>query len=325
ELGSQDVVVPVSLVASAHALTVRTTPPDATVSLEDPHRPFTQGMKLSPGEYVVSARAEGYKDSRQRVRISGSAATVNLALEKLPPPPPPAPAAHKVGDTWREPTTGMEFVWVAGGCYMMGSNDGDSDEKPVHEVCVGGFWLGKYEVTQAEWKALMGSNPSHFKGDRNPVEMVSWDDAQSFIRKLNSSGNGRFRLPTEAEWEYAARSGGKNEKYAGGNDVGRVAWYDGNSGRRTHPVGGKAPNGLGLYDMSGNVWEWCEDWYDKDAYSKHANSNPISNNHASGTRVLRGGCWYSYPSDVRSANRIRSFPGSRSSSFGFRVVRLPQE
>ena len=137
----------------------------------------------------------------------------------------------------------MEFVWVPGGCYRMGSNSGEDDEQPVHEVCVDGFWLGKYEVTQAEWQRVMGNNPSHFKGDRNPVEIVSWDDAQEFIKRLNAKGNGTFRLPTEAEWEYAARSGGKDEKYAGGNDVDRVAWYKSNSGGKTHPVGTKAPNG----------------------------------------------------------------------------------
>ena len=228
--------------------------------------------------------------------------------------------AFSSGDIWRDPTTGMEFVWVPGGCYQMGSNHGDSDEKPVHEVCVDGFWMGKYEVTQAQWKQVMGGNPSYFKGDRNPVEQVSWRDARFFIKKLNGKGNGTFRLPTEAEWEYAARSGGKNEKYAGGNSVDHVAWYDGNSGNKTHPVGTKAPNGLGLHDMSGNVWEWCEDTFSKSAYSSHSRNNPIYSG-GGDCRVLRGGGWFNGPGDVRSARRGGDGPGCTSDNIGFRLLR----
>lgn len=223
------------------------------------------------------------------------------------------------GKTWTDPTTGMEFVFVPGGCYQMGSNDGERDEKPVHEVCVDGFWMGKYEVTQAEWQRVMGFNPSTFKGDRNPVEKVSWNDAQSFIKKLNGKGNGTFRLPSEAEWEYAARSGGKNEKYAGGNDVDRVAWYDGKNGS-THPVGTKASNSLGLYDMSGNVSEWCQDWYNDSAYSNHSRKNPIYGVRGS-ERVYRGGGWYYSPWLLRSANRKRNDPGFTSCGLGFRLLR----
>ncbi len=224
------------------------------------------------------------------------------------------------GRTWRDPTTGMEFVFVPGGCYRMGSNSGQHDEKPVHEVCVDGFWMGKFEVTQAEWQRVMGSNPSGFKGDRNPVEQVSWNDAQEFIKRLNAKGNGTFRLPTEAEWEYAARSGGKDEKYAGGNDVNRVAWYGGNSGNKTHPVGTKAPNGLGLYDMSGNVWEWCQDWYNDKAYSQHSRQNPIYSG-GGGSRVDRGGSWFFNARLVRAADRDGGDPGGRSRDLGFRLLR----
>jgi formylglycine-generating enzyme required for sulfatase activity len=163
-----------------------------------------------------------------------------------------------------DPTTGMEFVAVPGGCFQMGDTFGDreSDEKPVHQVCVSDFSIGKYEVTQGQWKAVMDSNPSRFSscGDNCPVESVSWDDAQQFIRRLNKQSSTSYRLPTEAEWEYAARSGGKREKYSGGNDVDAVAWYYGNSAK-THSVGQKQPNGLGIFDMSGNVWEWCSDWF----------------------------------------------------------------
>ena len=188
-------------------------------------------------------------------------------------------AGGMAGEEWRDPVTGMAFMWVPGGCYQMGDTfgDGDEDEKPVHEVCVDGYWMGKYEVTQGEWQKIMGSNPSHFnKGDNYPVEKVSWNDAKEFIRKLNSKSNGyKFKLPTEAEWEYAARSGGKKEKYSGSSDVDSVAWYNSNSGKSTHSVGTKAPNGLGIYDMSGNVWEWVEDIYSNNAYRNHSRNNPI--------------------------------------------------
>ncbi|MGE4297054.1 MAG: SUMF1/EgtB/PvdO family nonheme iron enzyme [Desulfovibrionaceae bacterium] len=254
--------------------------------------------------------------------------TVNGILAQLeqetpasnPDEPPAGGGQSPSAKTWTDPTTGMEFVWVPGGCFRMGSDNCGSDEKPVHEVCVDGFWLGKYAVTQAEWTKVMDNNPSHFKGDRNPVESVSWDDAQEFIRRLNGKGNGGFRLPTEAEWEYAARSGGKAETYAGGEDVDRVAWHDGNSGGKTHPVGGKAPNGLGLYDMSGNVWEWCQDWYGDHYYTSSLRANPTGPERGS-RRVLRGGSWHYSPWDARSANRGRITPSSAGRIYGFRLSR----
>ena len=181
--------------------------------------------------------------------------------------------------------------------------------------------MGKYEVTQAQWKAVMGSNPSRFKGDNLPVENVSWDDVQAFIRKLNQLTGKRYRLPTEAEWEYAARGGNKSRgyKYAGGNNIDEVAWYDGNSGERTHPVGKKRPNELGLYDMSGNVWEWCSDWYDEDYYGNSPQNNPQGP--ASGSsRVFRGGSWLNYAILCRSASRYYSTPDSRYGLIGFRLV-----
>ena len=233
--------------------------------------------------------------------------------------------ARLVGE-WKDPVTGMEFVWVPGGCYEMGcgswTSDCYKDEKPVDEVCVDGFWIGKYEVTQGQWKKIMGNNPSNFKkGDDYSVEQVSWNDAKEFIKELNArSSGGQYRLPTEAEWEYACRSGGKGERYSGGSDVDRVAWYDSNSGNSTHAVGTKASNGLNIYDMSGNVWEWCEDVYDERAYSKHNRNNPVVTSGGS-VRVDRGGGWYFNPGGVRCANRGGYAPGDRFKFLGFRLLR----
>jgi formylglycine-generating enzyme required for sulfatase activity len=230
------------------------------------------------------------------------------------------------GGIWQEPTTGMEFVWVPGGCYQMGCGSWTSscagDENPVHEVCVDGFWMGKYEVTQGQWKRVMVDNPSSFKeGDNYPVEGISWNNAREFANKLVDINQGRykFRLPTEAEWEYACRSGGKLEGHAGGGDVERIAWYWDNSDRKTHPVGAKDPNGLGLYDMSGNVWEWCEDLYNKEAYTAHDHNNPVHTMDGH-LRVIRGGGWFNMPWGVRCALRGYLSPGVRYFSLGFRVV-----
>lgn len=231
----------------------------------------------------------------------------------------------KAGDTYTDPTTGMEFVFVKGGCFQMGDTfgDGDSVEKPVHEVCVDDFYMGKYEVTQGQYQKIMGSNPAKFKkGDSYPVEQVSWNDVQSYIKKVNRTSPSAFRLPTEAEWEYAARSGGKNEKYSGGSDVGSVAWHRSNSGSSTHRVGTKSPNGLGMYDMSGNVWEWCQDWYGKSYYISSPRNNP-SGPSSGDDRVFRGGSWHYYPWTVRSANRFRNSPDYRFSNLGFRLVMVP--
>ncbi|MFH0782750.1 MAG: SUMF1/EgtB/PvdO family nonheme iron enzyme [Pseudomonadota bacterium] len=227
----------------------------------------------------------------------------------------------KSGDVFTDSTTGMEFVYVPKGCFQMGDTFGDGgvDEKPVHEVCVDGFFIGKYEVTQGEYTRIIGSNPSQFKkGDRYPVEQVSWDDAQAFIRNLNDKSGKSYRLPTEAEWEYAARSGGRKEKYAGADSPDAVAWYTSNSGGSTHSVGSKSPNGLGLYDMSGNVWEWCQDRSDSSYYNNSPRDNPQGP--SSGVyRVLRGGGWYYVPGRVRAAIRGRRAPGHRDFP-GFRLV-----
>jgi formylglycine-generating enzyme required for sulfatase activity len=220
------------------------------------------------------------------------------------------------------------MVFVEGGTFQMGAtseqgSDADDNEKPVHSVTLSDFYIGKYEVTQAQWKAVMGSNPSNFTGDDNrPVEQVSWDKIQEFILKLNQLTGKTYRLPTEAEWEYAARGGKQSQgyEYAGSNTIDEVAWYNGNSGSKTHPVGQKQPNELGLYDMSGNVREWCQDRYGD--YSSSAQTNPTGPTRGSG-RVLRGGSWYFNAGFCRVADRVNGNPSSRLFNSGFRLVLLP--
>jgi formylglycine-generating enzyme required for sulfatase activity len=232
------------------------------------------------------------------------------------------------------------MILVEGGSFMMGSTGGESTEQPVHQVTVGNFYMAKYEVTQKEWVAIMGGNPSNWKGDKLPVENVSWHEVVEYCNKLslkeglipayrgsgnditcNLSANG-YRLPTEAEWEYAAR-GGKlwdvlAQEYAGGNSVDSTAWYSSNSGGKTHEVGTKAANYLGLFDMGGNVWEWCWDWYG--SYDSSAQTDPMGA--SSGTRrVFRGGSWYLSGQYLRSAYRYVSAPSFRNFDIGFRLLR----
>lgn len=225
-------------------------------------------------------------------------------------------AEPRPGQVWREPVTGMEFVWIPAGEFQMGSNTGYDDEKPVHRVALDGFWMGRYEVTQGEWKKILSSNPSHFQsGDKYPIEEASWDDAHKFIGRLNSRSGQRFRLPTEAEWEYACRAGTTGDRYG---DLEDIAWYAGNSGGKTHPVGQKRPNAWGLYDMLGNVWEWCSDRHE--TYASGFGRNPFAPSSGS-FRVGRGGSWYDYARNVRSADRNGGRPSGRNSCLGFRLVR----
>ena len=220
-------------------------------------------------------------------------------------------------------TIGM--VKVEAGTFMMGVTseiqDPSFDEKPVHQVTLtNDYYMGKYEVTQALWQAVMGSNPSKFKGDDLPVEQVSWNDCQEFISKLNGFTGKKFRLPTESEWEYAARGGKKSRgyQYSGSSNISDVAWYyDGNSGSKTHPVGTKQANELGIYDMSGNVWEWCQDWYG--SYVSLSQTNPTGA--VSGPyRVYRGGSWYYDAWLCRSSYRYFDTPDFRNDSLGLRLV-----
>ena len=214
----------------------------------------------------------------------------------------------------------IEMVFVQGGTFQMGSNDGESYEKPVHTVTVSDFYIGKTEITQKQWRDIMGNNPSYYTNcDNCPVEQVSWDDIQDFLQKLNQKTDKSYRLPTEAEWEYAAKGCNKSKGYtfSGSNSLGDVAWFNDNSGSKTHPVAQLQPNELGVYDMSGNVWEWCSDWYGD--YVGYAQTNPKGP--ASGSsRVLRGGGWGGTLQFCRAASRNRINPDYRDSPVGFRLV-----
>ena len=222
---------------------------------------------------------------------------------------------------------GMEFVLIPAGSFMMGRNpaleNGNDEETPQHRVTISKpFYLGKFEVTQTEWEAVMGNNPSNFKGRTKPVEKVSWNDVQEFIKRLNAKeGHNRYRLPTEAEWEYAARAD-TDTAYSFGDDVdelSRYGWYDDNSDETTHPVGQKQPNAWGLYDVHGNVWEWVQDWYGDKYYSNSSGTDPKGPGSGQ-DRVSRGGGWSSYAEHYRSASRRSNTPGSRSSHVGFRLA-----
>ena len=226
----------------------------------------------------------------------------------------------------------FKMIRVEGGSFQTGSPDKDTKayrvEESQHPVTLNDYYIGETVVTQALWKAVMGNNPSWFNREehKNPVEQVSWEDCEEFILRLNSHDdikaalNGyEFRLPTEAEWEYAARGGKKSKgyRYAGSNTIDDVAWYDGNSNSETHPVKSKKANELGLYDMSGNVWEWCQDWFDSGNNSLFGTGNPKS---YSSRRVLRGGSWYSSAESCRLANRIDANPDDRYNNDGLRLA-----
>jgi formylglycine-generating enzyme required for sulfatase activity len=256
-----------------------------------------------------------------------------------PTTPPRKPVENR---TPRRAAPEIEMVLVPGGAFLMGSPENEpgrsddegpkhrfpqgipplrrrtKDEGPQHRVTVRSFYIGKYEVTQTQWRAVMGGAPSAYKGDDLPVENVSWDDAKEFCQKLSQMTGAEYRLPTEAEWEYACRSR-TTGAYAGELDA--MAWYEKNSGSRTHPVGRKQPNSFGIYDMHGNVWEWCEDdWHNSYENAPYDGSAWLEFTRRS-WRVLRGGGWNVASSSCRSANRDGASPTDRSDFLGFRLVR----
>jgi formylglycine-generating enzyme required for sulfatase activity len=213
---------------------------------------------------------------------------------------------------------------VAGGTFRMGatkSTDSEASpgEDPLHDVTLSDFYIGKTEVTQALWRAVMGTYPSHFSGDNLPVERVSWNDCQEFIKKLNAKTGKDFRLPTEAEWEYAARGGNRSrgDKYSGSDNIGSVAWYNSNSNSKAHPVGTKESNELGIYDMSGNVQEWCGDWFGSYSSSSQTNPKGVA---SGGYRVPRGDSWRFDSWSCRSAWRGYITPDFLDNYIGFRLA-----
>lgn len=300
---------------------------------------------LSFGNHEVKAVRDS-KESKKTITVAQSGGDTSVKL------------TFSSNKTFTVNGVTFEMVAVKGGTFTMGSTDqyANSDEKITHQVTVSDFMIGKFEVTQKLWKAVMGNNPSYFKGDNLPVEQVSWNDVQEFIRKLNQMTGQNFRLPTEAEWEYAARGGTNTSLYNGENinikgannspNLDKLAWYIGNCGQNytasagcdvskgydisgwnekqyndskggTHPVGLKQPNAYGLYDMLGNVWEWCQDWYGD--YSSGSQTNPQGPSSGS-RRVSRGGSWGSSAKGCRVSRRYDSSTGRRGSDFGFRLV-----
>lgn len=232
----------------------------------------------------------------------------------------------------------MKMVYVEGGDFMMGGTseqgaEAENDEKTLRRVTLDSYYIGAFEVTQGQWERVMGTSVSQQMGKAGgtalkgtgsdyPMYYVSWEEAQAFCQELSRKTGKTYCLPTEAQWEYAARGGNKNEgtKYSGSWSIDAVAWYDGNSGSSTHPVGTKRPNALGIYDMSGNVWEWCSDWYGD--YRTYDTQNPTGASSGS-ARVLRGGSWYDDARYCRVSLRDNFSPGGRYDSSGFRVVLLP--
>jgi len=254
-------------------------------SIEDGYRTYSDGpysfsVSMTSDDFIFHVLKMNYSVQYIGACKPDKGDNIKKQENRLEPSVSKDSTANIPGQTGIDPITGMKFIWVPKGCYQMGSVSGDSREHPVNEVCLDGFWMGKYEVTQGQWKKVMKSNPSDPQsGDRFPVTNVSWIDTKSFISELNRQSGNIFRLPLEAEWEYAARSEGKDQKYAGGNDRASVGWNRYNSGDRSHPVGTKAPNDLGLYDMSGNISEWCEESLN------HENSRYTS---------IRGDSWLFY-------------------------------
>ncbi|RPJ81883.1 MAG: PEGA domain-containing protein [Deltaproteobacteria bacterium] len=301
---------------------VKSDPEDAKWYMDEVYAGNTPGTleNIPAGKHNFKITKDRYLDWMVTDTITpGKTQTIKAQLKPVPPDP---------GATWREPNTGMEFVWIQNGCFNMGSLPDElgreDDEGPVHKVCVDGFWIGKYEVTQGQWKTVMGKNPSFFnRKERYPADSVSINDVQLFIQTLGSMNKGKFsfRLPSEAEWEYACKSGGQAERFSGGDRPNSVAWFKNNSNRTTHSVGEKSPNNIGLFDMSGNLSEWVEDTYSADAYKFHNEKNPIHVK-SSPNHVIRGGNWSQDEKNCRSAERDFAPAEERKKTIGFRLVKI---
>jgi formylglycine-generating enzyme required for sulfatase activity len=287
---------------------------------------YTQnaGSKTHPPKSArLEAVASGWKQMQETMREQGfeqPKPTETKHTEKVELTPPSVLFADKKKFDF-EP----EMVFVKGGSFEMGSNENGDNEKPVHTVALSDFHMGKYEVTQKQWSEVMGNNPSGWDncGDDCPVEQVSWDDVQVFLKKLNEKTGKNYRLPTEAEWEYAARGGNKSKNYifSGDNLIGNVAWYDGNSGNQTQKVGKRKANELGIFDMSGNVGEWCSDFYNAGYYKLSTNSNNPQGPISGENRVARGGVWIFPYYYCTVSYRDNNKPDFRNGGYGFRCVR----
>ena len=324
-----------ALAATLFKLLTGNTPPEA-MEIQDEGLPVAELQEKHISRHVISAIAMAMKGRHERTQsVAEFISNLNGDDTVVITDPHPKdsdstevePECKEIearpAKTFQVGGVSFDMVWVEGGTFRMGAtseqgSDADSDDKPVHSVTLSGYYIGKTEVTQALWKAVMGSNPSYWKGDNLPVECVSWDDCHEFIRKLNSLTGQNFRLPTEAEWEFTCRGGNNSRgyKYSGSNYIDNVAWYDGNSGDKTHPVGTKLPNELGIYDMSGNVWEWCSDWYGK--YSSGAQTNP-KGPYDGWDRVIRGGSWFDLARHCRSSYRDSYSPDYCGDFLGLRL------
>ena len=282
-------------------------------------------MGQTPGGNVNGTITRQRKTQTTQKKETQQRKTIQAAPKKTQPArqaqQKPAASTSKPKLTLNNLMSNM--VYVEGGTFTMGATpeqqNPDLDEKPAHSVTLSSYYICKYEVTQALWKAVMGSNPSKRKGDNLPVEQVSWDDCQAFLRKLKAMTGKNFRLPTEAEWEYAARGGNRSRgyQYGGSNNFSDVAWHGNNSGYQTHAVGTKSPNELGIYDMSGNVNEWCQDWYG--SYSSYAQTNPTGPGNGS-LRVSRGSSWCNPTNSCRVSSRCGMRPDYCDDSRGFRLA-----
>ena len=325
-------------------LTIRYTPSSATVLVDNKMVKGKNGVAqitLPVGQHSFVVACDGYESEEGTVKLKASApSNLQITLTKEATATQQSVVSQPIvaqqpvvqtpvtnGDNISIPVKdgiSIDMVRVEAGTFTMGATpemkSPYDDEKPKHRVTLtNDYYIGKYEVTQALWKAVMGDNPSKFKGENLPVEQVSWNDCQIFIGKLNNITGKTFRLPTEAEWEYAARGGKKSKGYrfSGSKDPYKVAWYISNSENKSHTVGSKRANELGIYDMSGNVWEWCQDLYED--YSSSSQTNPTGATSGS-YRVFRGGCWGIYARDCRSSCRRCDTPDNRYDVLGFRLV-----
>ena len=306
---------------------VMSQPLGASITIDGQQQGTTprQLPQVTIGRHTIVLTKSGYENATQTFDVSeNETTTVSLTMKKQEQTnaTPVTPSGGANEQTFTVKGVSFTMMKVEAGSFQMGSNDGNSDEKPVHTVTLTrDLYMGETEVTQALWEAVMGNNPSDpdFKGASNPVEKVSYNDCLTFIEKLNQLTGRKFRLPTEAEWEYAARGGkhSRGYKYAGSNSLDEVAWYADNSGGKTHQVKTKKANELGLYDMSGNVWEWCMDWYGD--YPSGKVTDPTGPNRGS-DRVHRGGSWFSHATYCRSATRVDFWPTVQSCYLGLRLA-----